>query len=539
MNTKETGLPWERVNVKKNIKEICAEYFDWALQDFHLEILTAMFEGGYLCVNLPTDHAKSTMGTFLFPLLSLIDNPNESHIICGANINDSKRRVKMLELEIETNQALVSDFPWLAKPEDKESRTWSAIQFNVGGRVVNKPNPSVLAAAIGSADIKGRRGKLIMDDIEGLEARYSPLKREQTYEWVKTEAWRCYEDKRESDRPLLCLLGTPFDIDSLYFAVQQEGWKVIRYPVYRDGSHLPRLDAAGEPWNNPKPTYLWPDKADKVDRARRRLKKWQFSIAYLMDPTGGDETQMSAEQISDATQEADQLKDQEQFLGFVSLDPAAGSDNKRSDYAGVSVLKINWPYGEELPHVELQEAHAFTQGLFEQIHFCANLASKYGYPVIYETNSQQGGTYSNGFQHLHPEVELLRHYTTQANKFDTSMGLSVVKTLVSKRRLHVPESQLESDGIQNLIQELRDLRPPFKHHDHICASIWFAVRYAYEKARHSKLAPIQSSYFQPFRKGGFQVGFQGNAPTEAEKVFQQDIQSEIERFRRQLNGTRT
>lgn len=531
--------PWERVNVKDNIRALCLEYFDWDLQDFQLEILQAMFEGGYVCANVPTDHAKSTMGTFLFPLLSLIDNPNESHIICGSNINDSKRRVKMLEQEIETNQGILRDFPWIGKPEDKETRIWSTIQFNVVGRTINKPNPSVLAAATGSSDIKGRRGKLIMDDIEGLDARYSPLKREQTYEWVKTEAWRCYEDKRESTRPLLCLLGTPFDVDSLYFRVEQEGWKIIRYPVYKDDSHLPTVNSMGEVDNNPRRVYLWPDKADKVERARRRLKKWQFSIAYLMDPTGGDTTQMSAQEITQATQEA--AFDAEEFTGFVSLDPASGSENRRADYAGIAVLKLNWPYGEELPTVEVQEAHAFTQGLFEQVHFCADLASRYGYPVIYETNSQQGGTYQSSFQHLHPEVPLLRHYTTNSNKFDTSMGLSVIKTLVHKRKLRVPESQLESDGIQSLVLELRDLKPPFSKHDHICASIWFAVRYAYERARHRKLAPIQSSYLPPYRNAlnpSFQVGFQGTTPSEAERLYQQDMRKEIDRFRNQLNGGR-
>lgn len=500
-----------------------------------------MFDGGYLCCNVPTDHAKSTMGTFLYPLLSLLDNPNESHIICGANINDSKRRVKMVELELETNSALTKDFPWVAKPEEKESRVWTNIQFNVAGRTINKPNPSMLAAAIGSADIKGRRGKLIMDDIEGLDARYSPLKREQTYEWVKTEAWRCYEDKRESDRPLLCLLGTPFDIDSLYFKVEQEGWKIIRYPVYRDNAHMVQVSSMGDPWvGGIKPNYLWPDKADKVERARKRLKKWQFSIAYLMDPTGGDQTMMSAQEITEATQEAEFESDQ--FAGFVSLDPASGSENKRADYAGITVLKLNWPYGEDLPTVEVQEAHAFTQGLFEQVHFCAGLASRYGYPVIYETNSQQGGTYQSTFQHLHPEIELLRHYTTRSNKLDTSMGLSVIKTLVTKRKLHVPESQLESDGIQSLIQELRDLKPPFTRHDHICASIWFAVRYAYERARHQKLAPIQSTYLQPYRNPlnpAFQVGFQSSTPSARERQLGQEIQREVDRFRDQLNGKRS
>lgn len=503
-------------------------------------IQVARQDGLYLVGDtlLSSHNSKSTMGAFLFPLLSLMENPNETHIICGANINDSKRRVQTMQREIETNHQLVEDFPWIAKPEEKESRIWSNIQFNVVGRTLNKPNPSVIAAAIGSADIKGRRGKLIMDDIEGLDARYSPLKREQTYEWVKTEAWRCFEDKRETDRPLLCLLGTPFDIDSLYFRVEQEGWKVIRYPAYREGSFAPVADAHGY-IKEGLPIYLWPDKADKVERARKRLKKWQFSVAYLMDPTGGDQTRLSAAEIQSATQEAEfRAKD---YTGFVALDPASGSDNKRADYAGISVLKINWPFGEELPQVEVQEAHAFTQGLFEQIHFCADLASKYGYPVIYETNSQQGGTYQSAFQHLHPEVALLRHFTTQANKFDTSMGLSVVKTLVVKKRLHVPESELESDGIQNLVQELRDLKPPFNMHDHICASIWFAVRYAYQQARNSKVAPIQSSYFAPTRpnqSARFQVGFRSAQANERERLIEQEQQKEIDRFRQALNGSR-
>src|SRR5215472_7520850 len=214
-----------KTRVRENIPEICKEYFGWELQEFHLEALQAMFEGGYLIVNWPTDHAKSTMGCFLFPLLSLMENPDETHIICGANINDSKRRVQALTREIETNKALVRDFPWIAKPEDKVGRVWATTQFNVAGRTLNKPNPSVLAAAVGSNDVKGRRGKLLMDDIEGEDARWSPLKRQQLYSWLALEAWRCFEDRHETTRPLLCLLGTPFDVDSIYFRMEAQEWR--------------------------------------------------------------------------------------------------------------------------------------------------------------------------------------------------------------------------------------------------------------------------------------------------------------------------
>ena len=485
-------------NIKGNIAYICKRYFGWEdLQDFHLEALEAMFEGGYIVINWPTDHAKSTMGTFLFPLLSLMEDPNESHIICGANINDSKRRVQALQREIETNKALVADFPHLARPTAKDLRIWSATQFNVSGRTINKPNPSVLASAVGSNDLKGRRGKLVMDDIEGEDARWSPVKREQLYSWLKLEAWRCFEDKRESSRPLLCLMGTPFDVDSIYFKVELEDWKVFRREAYR--SMGPGVNVMGEYWAGGQ-TYLWPAKAEKVERAQRRLNKLQFSVAYLMDPTGGDPGKMSMAQIMRSLERAP--FEAEDSLTLASLDPAVGGiggrANRDADYAGIAVTRINWARGEELPQVEVLEAHAFTGGLFEQVHFMADLSSRYGCSVIYEFNAQQGGNYRQAFQHLHPEVKILRHYTTASNKYGlkTGMGITVLKTLISREKLKVPVDQLESEGVRQLAVEMRDLAPPFKQHNHISAAVWFTVLYCFQRVRHYSAAPVTLTYGQ-------------------------------------------
>jgi hypothetical protein len=527
-----------RARVRKDMRAICAEYFGWKrLEEFHLEALEAMFAGGHLVINWPTDHAKSTMGCFLFPLLSLMENPDETHIICGANINDSKRRVQALTREIETNAALTRDFPWIAKPEEKNGRVWATTQFNVVGRTVNKPNPSVLAAAVGSNDVKGRRGKLMMDDIEGEDARWSPLKREQMYSWLKLEAWRCYEDEHESSRPLMCLLGTPFDVDSIYFRVEAQEWKVLRRAVYTDDGSVPAQR-----------TYLWPAKADKVEMARRRLRKLEFSVAYLMDPTGGDPSKVSAAELTKATQEA--RFEHEQHLGLVSLDPASGGKGHKQDYAGVAVVKIHWEAKEHLPDVEVLECHSYTQGLFEQVHLCAALSAQYGYPVIYESNSQQGNVYADTFAHLHPETKLLRHHTTHANKFDDSMGLTVVKRLVVDRRLRIPPEHLDDEGVIQLVQELRDLAPPFLLHNHISAAIWFAVRYAYERVRFQGMGAIRSAYGNgnmnpsPYF-GGRQAAIAayrsfGYRPygQQYESVLEREQQKEMDRFLKQMRPGR-
>jgi hypothetical protein len=487
----DRAIERQRQSVRKNLREICREYFGFKLEDFHVEALELMFQGGRLVINWPTDHAKSTVGTFLFPLLSLMEDPDASHIICGANINDSKRRVKMLQLEIETNQGLQREWPWVTKPEGRDQRLWSTTQFNIAGRTINKPNPSVYAAAVGSSDIKGRRGKLIMDDIEGEEVRWSPLKRQQLHSWLKLEAWRCFEDRKESSRPLLCAMGTPFDVDSIYFRMEAEGWTVHRRPVY--------LRTYRDQWGREQHDYLWPEKAAKVEQARKALNKLEFSVAYLMDPTGGDDSRLSAVQIQEWMTQAS--TDAPDWKVFVSIDPASGSQRRRADYAGIAVVKVAWLADWELPLVQVLEAHAFRLGLFEQVHLASRLAAAYQAPVIYEGNSQQGMVYQNTFAHLHPEVRLVRHYTTHENKFDTKMGLTVVKTLVTHQRLHVSESQLESAGIQALIQEIRDLHPPFDRHNHIAAAIWFVIRHLYDQVRIYNGPKIVSNY--PLRPNGW------------------------------------
>src|SRR5205085_3808894 len=113
-----------------NLSKVVRKYFRRTdgkpieLAPFHLELLEMMFKGGKHVVNWPTDHGKSTVVSYLFPILSLMDNPDETHIICGANISDSKSRLQAIQMELETNELLIRDFPHLAKPTKKEGRRW-------------------------------------------------------------------------------------------------------------------------------------------------------------------------------------------------------------------------------------------------------------------------------------------------------------------------------------------------------------------------------------------------------------------------------
>jgi hypothetical protein len=215
----------------------------------------------------------------------------------------------------------------------------------------------------------------------------------------------------------------------------------------------------------------------------------------------------------------------------------------------VAVVKIHWEAKEHLPDVEVLECHSFSQGLFEQVHLCAALSARYGFPVIYETNSQQGGTYADAFAHLHPETKLLRHHTDHAKKFDTEMGLTVIKRLVVDRRLRIPEEKLEDEGVVQFIQELRDLVPPFSRHNHISAAVWFAFRYAYEQYRYHAIGEIRSAYGRgnlnamPYfgGRGSVASGYQTfgyRSYNQRDTLLQREQQKEIDRFNEQLRGSR-
>lgn len=497
--------------------------------------LQRMLGGGMLCFRWATDHAKSKTGTFFFPILSLAAGPDEAHILCCDNFDDSKRRVQQLERELESNTLLIDDFPWLRKPKRNtrgSSPTWSTREFTIAGRSANRPDPSMYAASISAGDVRQRRGKLIMDDIEGKDARIRASVRKELYEFVKLEAIRTWEDRAESSRPLLCAMGTPYDVDSIYIKLPNEDpdYEVITVPAYTvpwdrvsGYAYMKLADGTQSntktPWEErakllPDTLFTWPRKRMKVCKQDpmfgKGMTKLQFFLAYLMDPTGGDPTRLSSEQLARLVEEA-KFATEGAWITLVCLDPAAGVE---ADYCGISAIRIRWPKDDKLPEVQLLEAHRHDGGLFEHSNFAADLCWKYpetqegqdkGRPcrLIFENNAQQGGTYKNWFRNVRPEIRLVPIYTSEGAKFDTEMGLTVIRTLVNQHRLGVPESQITSEGIETFLTEVRDLGSD-RGHDHISASVWFGVRWLWKQVKQAQVAnPMQDAHRFRSRRPGF------------------------------------
>lgn len=480
-----------RETVPKKIPQLLREYFKFDPMPFHLELLHCMFGGGQYVRAWPTDHAKSLCVSFWFVLLSLMNDPNESHIICGANVNDSKRRLKSLQFEIQTNKLLLRDYPWLAKPHRSDESSWSTVQFNVIGNERGGANPNVLASSVTASDIRGRRGKLILDDVEGKQHRDSALKRQQLYDFIQLEAIRNWEDRgpttqeNRSPRPLQVAVGTPFDPASIYFRLESIGW-----------------DAKYLPWRDKETTkLLWPAKYDKVMEHRKRMTPLEFAIAYEMDPTGGNPDVLTYEEIQRRASAGETIEQADLAAAFVSIDPASGSVNRRADYAGISVVKIFWPKEENFPWVEVLEARKSHEGPDEQVRVAAALAESYGCKVIFEDNSQQGGNYSAWFKQLAPHTDLIRFHTTQEKKQDPKLGMKTLKSLLRMGRLRVHGDYASDEGVRTLLEEIRDMGTT--PHDHLIASVWFVVYWAHVHHRYG--APKVRNTFKPPRRFGYRA----------------------------------
>lgn len=504
--------------VAKDIPGFLKKYFDFPNDDsepVHVyNALRHMFQGGRYVFQWATDHGKSYTGTWFFPIMSLAADPDAAHILICANINDARSLLQRAARTLESNQALTDDFPWLKKPatvgRNKQRGTvWSSTELTVSGRTVNNRNPSIYATTTNAGDVRGRRGKVVMDDIEGTKHRISGLERRRLMDFVQQEVITCKEDPQESSRSLLCAMGTPFDVDSIYLKLEGHEWDMIKIPAYTvpydQILKYPRRpngqpSASAEPWEK-RASYLkervftWPRKRYKVTendpKFGAKMRPADFAIRYNLDPTVGNPTRLSYLQMRKLVSSAE-FVGEDNWVSVVALDPAAGVGE---DYAGISVVRLRWPQKDKLPEVVMLEAHAFEQGLFEQVNFCAELAHQYGtgdpkqpLRLIYESNAQQGGTYRNAFGHMRPEIQLVPIYTSQGAKFDTEMGLTVIRELVREHRLKVPESQLDAEGMQTMLREVRDLGTAA--HDHIACSVWFVVRWLYDQVRSYNGPPL-------------------------------------------------
>jgi hypothetical protein len=479
--------------VPKRIKRLVYDYFGFTLQPFHDDILRLMFEGGFLDVMLPTEHGKSTIANVVFPVLSMMADPDGAHILCCTNLDDAKSWLARIKDKLESRNdprtaALLRDYPWLEKPEGGNKR-WGATEITIAGRSdVNNRNPSVLAIGRGADSIRQRRGKFIGDDLEGKGAVREKA-REELWSWIRLEAMRTIEDVAVQPRRLFLNVGTPFDPDSIHIRLAEL--------KYKNGNAVFRVYR--QPYKYDSGRLIWGQKRQKIEELRGLWDDEVWAIAMELNPKGLNPFAMGFREVQQQTG-IPKPELAASTWTFVSLDPASGSTHSRADYCGVAVERVKWEPDWMLPVCEVVEAYKYSDEAIAQVTFCLELAEKHRCPIVVEKNAMQK-IYKGLFRHLarqlraggqlhwfDPEQHVYEHYTSQGNKADPRVGVSIIKTLARVGRLKI----VDSEGGRTLQREIANLGTG--GHDHIAMATWFPIRYVYD---HRRLAQRRSQVVMP------------------------------------------
>jgi hypothetical protein len=487
-----------RAAVPKRIKQLVADYFGFALMPFHNDVLTYMFEGGYLDVQLPTEHGKSTICDVVYPVLMWMHDPDAAIILCCTNLDDGKSWLARIKDKLESaavdprSAALLRDYPWLERPYGG-NRRWGATEITIAGRTdLNNRNPSIYAIGQGADGIRQRRGRFIGDDLEGKGAvRDKP--REALWDWMKKEAMRTIEDVADVPRRLFCNVGTPFDPDSVHIRLEE-----LKY-----ANGTPIFTVYKQPYRYEGGRLIWPRKRQKIEEMRALWDEETWAIAMELNPKGTNPFSLTVREVTEKTSAAGAPMPVTDWT-FVSLDPASGSRKSRADYAGIAVERIRWEEDWILPRVEVVECYRYSEEAVAQVTFGLELAEKHKAPLIVETNAMQR-VYKGLFAHFARQLRasgtlswfderqhILTHYTTKANKTDNKMGVTVVKTLARSGNLHI----LESESSKVLQREIANLGTGSD--DHITMAVWFPIRYVYDHRRRRARPVLQAVSRLPF-----------------------------------------
>jgi hypothetical protein len=494
-------------NVPRMARRLLKIWFGWELVPYHELMLWAAFLGGYWDIMVATEHGKTSLLSLAFPILSLANDPEQAHILLGADEADPMSWLALIQQQLESNTKITDEFPWLKRPTGKGAPAWNAHELTVAGASTERlnRNPSVQALSIWTKNIKGKRGIVIADDLEGPEERESPAQAEKLYKRVTWASVRMIEDVTVNPRRAFINAGTPFFPDSLHLRLaDHHAFRTFR-----------------QPYRNPDGSLAWPSKREKIKELWALWTREQFLIAMELDPTGGRKDLLSVDQlIAMGHQSGTSMGSKEGGL-FICLDPASGSRGRRPDYAGVTLNRLSWRLGEVLPRIETGLCWIVRTGAMDQLRLVNSVHERFGGRILIEGNSNQRGHYywliSEFFPHLQPVVEYL--YTDEDKKLSDEMGVEVMIDMFKSGYWKLVSAKERVGRIEEakhaLITEIRDWGT--SQHDHLLMSAWLTLCWAFDhkplyepKRDPLELPPEPPSKAERYRRAyGFGRGYAG------------------------------
>jgi predicted phage terminase large subunit-like protein len=284
--------------------------------EFHKEIYELLTTESFLSLSAPRGFAKSTVCSIIFPIWAGLFKWKGDITLVSASEDFVVREItSKIRNEFETNKRLIKVFGDLKTPQ------WSASYFKLKNGIAYE------AVGINGQLRGGRRGVIVLDDIENIESVLSEEQRTKIKDRINKELI----PKLLPDSTCV-FIGTiihPLCYLNQVLKTEKNGWTKREYRAYRNTK---ATDAAGQRGGN----ELWPEMWNHKSLQARKaaIGSSAFASEYLNDP------------VSDGSQP---IKDTnikywenlpEKLSYYICLDPAYREETK-SDFKVAVVVGVD------------------------------------------------------------------------------------------------------------------------------------------------------------------------------------------------------
>jgi hypothetical protein len=462
--------------------------YGFRLDDWQLEDLCKLLNGGIYSVMYPTDFGKSML-IEIYVVLSLIRDHRRRKIVIKINESAAEETASELALKLEkaaTHECPVCGYDHAAvrpkiawrngEPYGISSGFWIAGAERDDGRNTNK---SVRCYGIGSRDLQGKRGDTCIDDLERREEATSQAERKRLVDRVSA-VMRTLEDPGDDPYSLWAMFGTPQHEESVYYDLTA---RLAGIGIAYEQVHRPLATLLDTPFGR--------RRRQKMEIHRRTMSKSEWQAAYELRPRYGRMTRADmVALIEDRT--LPKIKNERQFYELLKrsllVDRPTWKDVRnweREVLARLADLEIyiGWDPATTgdwaCAVVAILGRHAYVLRTYLGIDDSFGQASRIrdlflAFPsaaVVIEKNGQQKA-FKDIFEVACPEAKVFGHGTFE-NKDSDKVGIPALMEDIREGYFHLPfaDEDWAEEEFGDLLLEFERYGPTA--HPHIIPAIWF------------------------------------------------------------------
>lgn len=344
---KEALLEHYYLNIMDFAQDMFPHWLNFKTPEFHKDIYDLVRTEQLLAISAPRGFAKSTVCSKIYPIWAACFRQYGDISIISASEDFVVREIMSpIRNEFETNKRLIKLFG------EQKTDQWSASYFKL------KNGIAIEGLGVNGQLRGGRRGVVILDDIESNESVLSEDQRTKLRDKVNKEII-----PKLLPESICVIIGTiihPLCYLKEILTNKENGWVKREYRAYKDAmaKDTRRMHAGNELWAD-----MWSH--ERLQKRKAAIGSTAFASEYLNDPISDGSSPIKYEDIRYWTELPNE------YSVYISLDPAY-TENEKSDWKVGAAIGVDNKGNRYL----LEYIRTHNQ-LGEYIEGCLNLYVRY------------------------------------------------------------------------------------------------------------------------------------------------------------------